>query len=1033
MEIEKYLILNKYFLSLFGVKDFDDLRKRFKNVKEDIDSDGRTYFANTLLSLRDLKIEDDLIQYDRNIQEYIREISKKRGHFKLKYFQYLAVLFTEIFLDFIKNRKVELINKLNDFLRNYKDSEVKELIGEFKEDDFKKLAFWMATGSGKTLIAHINYLQFIKYKPFEPDNILLITPNLNLSKQHLEELQKSGIPAKIYSEGLVTQFRSNYEILIIEITKLVEEKKGGGISLPVETFEGKNLIFVNEEHKGKKSDDQKWAKLRNKLIEKGFAFEYSATFGQILDKNNTDILKEYSKAIIFDYSYKYFYLDGYGKDFWVFNIEESKKFSKDFQEITFIANLLDFYEQLLLYQKEKNDLCRKYNIEKPLWIFVGTSVTGKKLDSDVLQIVEFIKKVLSDENCLKQKIEKILKGEYKDEKGKKDIFENKFSYLRSKIFTRKDKDIDIGDLYDTVFHGKGKLKICELKNIEGELGLKVGENPYFGVINIGNVSDFKKLLEQQGFSIDKDIISNSLFEDIKKENSMIHILIGSKKFIEGWDTWRASSMGLLHIGKGEGPQIIQLFGRGVRLKGENMSLKRSENEQIKPLEILNIYGVKADYIKNFLSAISKEEVEFEEIKIPVKVKEKNKWEDLPYLIKDEKAKFEEENFLNLFQDDKLAFILDLGTKISVYIGERKNGKEFSKSEEIKAEMEEKIIYDIIPDIDLLNWQKIFKEILEYKTLKGYWNLCFSVNNLKDVLKQCKVKAYSDSLKIQNKQSLEKIEEIAILLLKGYIDKFYRKQKGLFEKDKLTYKKAGEQLELFKNVTNGTYEYYTVCISKNNKKKEKIIQEIKEFLKKINDLQKDDDKILPRIVIENSIFIPLILKNDEIDKISPPGLTESEKKFVSDLKKYLQNNKLKYLSKCEIVLLRNEVKSGIGFQLDWASFYPDFIMWIKEEENKKIHIVFIDPKGLHHTQKLQDERVNFMKQDIKEIEKKIQKTKEKRKILLHGFILSYTKYEDLIKNMKNQPSKEEFESKNVLFLKDNEWTEKLFKKILTEDI
>ena len=29
------------------------------------------------------------------------------------------------------------------------------------------------------------------------------------------------------------------------------------------------------------------------------------------------------------------------------------------------------------------------------------------------------------------------------------------------------------------------------------------------------------------------------------------------------------------MGRGEGSQIIQLFGRGVRLKGRNYSLKRS--------------------------------------------------------------------------------------------------------------------------------------------------------------------------------------------------------------------------------------------------------------------------------------------------------------------------------------------------------------------------------------------------------------------------------------------------------------------------
>jgi len=50
-------------------------------------------------------------------------------------------------------------------------------------------------------------------------------------------------------------------------------------------------------------------------------------------------------------------------------------------------------------------------------------------------------------------------------------------------------------------------------------------------------------------------------------------------------------MGLLNIGKGQGPQIIQLFGRGIRLKGKGMSLKRSdEKTQVQFLEMLNIYG-----------------------------------------------------------------------------------------------------------------------------------------------------------------------------------------------------------------------------------------------------------------------------------------------------------------------------------------------------------------------------------------------------------------------------------------------------------
>ncbi len=152
-------------------------------------------------------------------------------------------------------------------------------------------------------------------------------------------------------------------------------------------------------------------------------------------------------------------------------------------------------------------------------------------------------------------------------------------------------------------------------NIEGEkyhpVAINNGE-----IFNIGDASKFKKYLEQQGITVDQDVITSSLFDNIKMEKSKINILIGSKKFIEGWDTWRVSSMGLLNIGKGQGPQIIQLFGRGVRLKGKNMSLKRSDDKFVKPLETLNIFGIKADYLNKFLDAISKEEVEFETIEIP---------------------------------------------------------------------------------------------------------------------------------------------------------------------------------------------------------------------------------------------------------------------------------------------------------------------------------------------------------------------------------------------------------------------------------
>ncbi len=1006
MSIEKYLILNKYLLALFGVNDFKDLQEKLKDAPSGTDSDGITHFVNVLRSsLKNIQIsEDTLLNYDSNIQSYLRKINYKREPVSLKYFQYLAVLFAEVFLDNLKNRKLEFLYELNEFLKSYEDEEVKELIGGFTEDDLKKIAFWMATGSGKTLIAHINYYQFFKYKLFEPDNILFITPNEGLSKQHFEELQKSGIPARIYSGSLNGGLKNEREVLVIEMTKFVEEKKGGGVTLPVDTFEGKNLVFVDEGHKGKKSEEQKWAKLRDKLAEKGFVFEYSATFGQILSEQNEDILKEYSKAILFDYSYKYFYLDGYGKDFWVLNVKESNISDGVFQETMFIANLLDFYQQMLLY-KEKASLAKQYNIEKPLWIFVGTTVTGKQEESDVLQIVDFVNRALNA-NWLNEKINGILAGNFKDSEGN-DLFSNKFNTLR--------QGINLDPFYRDIFNGRGSLEVYEIKNAEGEFGLKVGENPYFGVINIGNFSEFKKLLTQKGIEVKQDVISSSLFEDIRKENSNINILIGSKKFIEGWDTWRVSSMGLLNIGTGQGPQIIQLFGRGVRLKGKDMSLKRSDNKEIKPLEILNIYGIKADYLNKFLSAIAKEEVEFEEIKIPVKVMQKERWQSLPYLKKDESKKFEETEIVMLRLDNTINFILDLTPRISGYLGESE--KEERKIEEIQGitEIEEKTIYEIV-DIELLNWQRILNEMLEFKLLRGYWNLFFNVEILKEVLAQCKVKALVESLRVKSNMDLEKIEEITILLLKGYIDKFYKKHKGKFETDNIKYVEAGKQLSLF---VSDKIEYYTVYIDKN---KRNLIDKIRELSKKLDELIKEEEKILRRVIIDNSIYIPILLKNEKIDKISPPGLVESEEKFVKGLKEYLKNNP-HILKGYDIVLLRNEARSGFGFQLDWAGFYPDFIMWIKGDN--KTWMVFIDPKGLHHTKGLEDEKVKFINEGIEEIGRKLDQD-----ISLNALIISQTKYEDLVKGTSRDKIiyQEEYANRNILFFEDREWCKKLFKKL-----
>ncbi len=1013
MAIEKYLVLNKYLLSLFGANDFRDLQEKLKDAPVGVDGDGRTHFVNCLRSAFDkIKIsEDDLLRYDGNILSYVRKINYRRS-ISLKYFQYLAVLFAEIVLDNLKNREVAFLEELNSFYEEYRRTEGIEIVDRFTKNDLRKLAFWMATGSGKTLIMHINYHQFFNYNPFSPENIILITPNEGLSKQHFAELQDSGIPARLYTGSLNGGMKTEGEVLVIEITKFVEEKKGRGVTLPVAAFEGRNLVFVDEGHKGKKSEEQKWAKLRNKLAEDGFVFEYSATFGQILSASNPEVLREYAKSIVFDYSYKYFYLDGYGKDFYVVNAENPRVGEQRFQEVMFVANLLSFYEQLLVYERNKQ-LAREYNLEKPLWIFVGSTVTGKKEESDVLQIVELLKRAIEDENWVREWADRILAGESGLRQEGKDLFADRFNYLRKDGF-------NLQRLYRMVFGGRGGFGVYEIKRAEGELGLKIGENDYFGVINIGDVSGFKKQLEKKGVSVRPDVISASLFDEIKKEPFRLNILIGSKKFIEGWDTWRVSSMGLLNIGTGQGPQIIQLFGRGVRLKGKEMSLKRSNDKNgVECLETLNIYGIKADYLSRFLEAIKKEEVEYETIEIPVKHQHEAKWDSLHILHKDARRRFEEV-FLKLALDSHTRVELNLLPKVTVYRSEP--GREDVNQTGVEPERNGRKLPDEV--LGLFDRERIYNETCNFKRERGYWNLIFTRDDLDDVIRSdsYKILALPDVWEINGMEDVIRLEEIALTVIKKYIETFYKNHARRYETENLQVTPLGRQLSPPFGVWErpGKTGKYTVQVKKEDRS---LIEEIRKLANDMNQLLQDDERVLPRIHFDNSLYVPILLQSSRIDKISPPGLVESEKKFIKGLRDYLRRNSERF-SRHEIFLLRNQPRSGVGF-FTLNRFYPDFIMWVKD--NEKEVVVFIDPHGLEHTRGLDDEKIQLGKR-LEEIERR----QGQAGVKLKSFILSTTSYHDLIKGNTKPPSREDYINNNVLFLEDPNWAESLFNSCLNSN-
>ena len=318
------IVLNKYLLSLFGIDAIGSkiVSKNglevFKELKLS-STEGYTEEGNTKV-LEQLKahlyLTEDLTasmlqQYDENIVRYTHEISDGRDELIVwKYFQYLSLLFTEIYLDKFFGNKKQLQHDLNQFVKKFNAKEVEEHIGKklkkgesiyqvspFKETDLNKLAFWNATGSGKTLLMHVNIKQYLHYakknNKGHESKILLITPNEPLSRQHLADFQLSGIPANIFTKNQSGMF-SGREVEIIEVSKLSEESKEKTVA--VDSFETHNLVLVDEGHGGMSGDQ--WKRFRDQLSTTGFAFEYSATFGQAISaaaKGKKEELTQYMK------------------------------------------------------------------------------------------------------------------------------------------------------------------------------------------------------------------------------------------------------------------------------------------------------------------------------------------------------------------------------------------------------------------------------------------------------------------------------------------------------------------------------------------------------------------------------------------------------------------------------------------------------------------------------------------------------------------------------------------------------------------
>ena len=1012
--LENHLVLHCFLCGEFGYRDLTAMLERLRDVGAGTDAGGESFYFRGLFPDPGMaKIAPDrLAQYDAEIAALSQRLRMTPEHGRgWKPHQWLALLFAEHYL----RRYFDNPEKLRDELNHAKRQDPQTArMPDYTAEELRTVAVQSATGSGKTLVMHAHILQYRRIardagKP--PRNIILVTPNEQLSEQHERELRDSNLSARIFSSEAGADLLRPVEI--IDVNKLAE--KQGVKRVAVRDFGDNNLVLVDEGHLGASSAKGVWRRLRGELAEGGFTFEYSATFNQIVG-NDDALLNAYGKSLLFDYSYRSFHADGYGKDYAIANLPQGAE--DENSSIYLLGALLSFYRQCRIWREGRAGWA-DFNVTRPLWVFLGKTVTGKtKADeatkSDVVLILDFLGWVLAHGGAVRPMLARLLAGEsgLTREDGE-DYFADRFGGLEG-----EDPSALYDDICEALFHGAGRLHVRYLTQGEGELHLRTADNEPFGVVNVGDSAALHKLLSEgdhPDLVVEREAgFARRLFAEVDRADSTVNVVIGARRFIAGWNSWRVSAMGLMHVGVGEGPEIIQMFGRGVRLKGWNMSLKRhrqsgaelpADSDGLTELETLRIFGLRANYMQTFRQMLDDDGIatERKEIELPVvwnfgkrKLKivrlkkglEYNRSDDRPVLPKPGGR-------------DSPKAELDLYSRLQAL--ESRDGETGAKAQRPPVKLERR-------HIALFNRTRIYDRLLARKQREDWHSLAIDRATLEALLDRndwYELQLPPERLEPKTFADLLKLEDVAVELLADYAARFWRKRRRRWEYENL------EVRTLDEHDRNNVCKY----IFSVDAGEQQLIDDIRALS---NNLREGPFPSLGFGVLmrDEHAYEPLLYAaGTRVVTVRPVLLNEDEKQVVERLSDLAKSGD-SCLEGRELFLIRNLSRGkGVSFFDDHA-YYPDFIVWLADGEDQ--HILFLDPKGLSRFGSEENRKVG-LHTEIKKVEERVRC--DDPKLRLHAYVLSVTPPDEIGSDVPR--SREEWEERGVYFLnEDDDWAQRL---------
>ena len=818
--------------------------------------------------------------------------------------------------------------------RYYKAGEEGESLPYFQF--INRMSFWMATGSGKTLVIvkMIEVLWELMVRGEIPTHDILVLAHrddlLEQLRHHVVEFNSEGRLyirlselreySEVRRENLSLFPGQELTVFYYRSDNLSDEQKEKIIDFRNYDNDGGWYILLDEAHKGDK-EDSKRQQIYSILSRNGYLFNFSATFTDARDIITT----------VANYNLSEFIRKGHGKHIIVLK-QEARAFKKgdeytdaEKQKIVLKALIMLSYTR---HFERKVRQVRADLYHRPLMMTLVNSVNTEDADLKLF----FRELVRIGSGGIDRVTWETAKQEMRTE------FNEHPYYLfepdtQVQVDDRVLASITQADLLQIVFNagGPGEIEVLVRPSNHQEVAfkLKTSDDP-FALVRIGDISDWLKK-ELAGYEINQHF-ADSYFEQLNRPDSDINILLGSRSFYEGWDSNRPNVIMYINIGIGTDARkfILQSVGRGVRiepLKNQrkrlrelytsgalvdvDVSIFNAVKNDVLALESVYVFGTNREALNLVISELDQEDKRVGETEISLEVNQDSvqgkrlliptyQYSDTPLYQERDLAKFSltPENldllqrYLAYVDDDRVFMALHESTpeKVSTIRASLVKPEETYRTDNPRT----------YRNLSVLTHQALSYFSLYGKVLNGFKDLDDEIRHFRQI-----------------KVSLEEIGDLELRIQRVISSvAAIHEATARFSAGELTLDELTAEVSRYPQ-----FETYFA----NN-----ALLEIRR--------------------IANHYYIPVLLsENERIDYIRSVIHVESEVRFLRSLEEYLRRKDNKFrlftwwlFSRLDEKMDDIAIPYYFPIENRIANFKPDFIFWFKHDD--RYHIMFIDPKG-----------------------------------------------------------------------------------------